>query len=61
MHAFLDFLAERTEDLVDIVLLLGSAVQEIPQMLSFLPPVINTFLFAFLVIAAFYKFAGREG
>ena len=57
----IDYFVGLIEDIVDMILVLGTAAIQIPQILSFLPSPIVAILTIFLTAAILYKVLGREG
>lgn len=57
----IEFVIDFVRDLVDLVVLVGESVLEIPEYLSFLPGSVITVIVAVFGIVVLYKILGREG
>lgn len=57
----IDYFAGVIEDLFEMVVMLGVASADLPDLLSFLPPPVLFILTSFLTAAILYKVLGREG
>ena len=61
ISSLIDYLAGVIEDIVEMVVMLGYAAADLPELLAFLPPPVVLLLVSFLTAAILYKVLGREG
>lgn len=61
VSSFIAYFVGVIEDMVQMVVMLGYAATDLPEMLAFLPSPIVVMLGTFLTAAILYKVLGREG
>lgn len=61
IFSMIQYVVGLIEDIVKMVIMLGIAAAELPQIFTFLPPQIVAILGVFLTAAILYKVIGREG
>ena len=61
ISSLIDYLVSMIEDIVEMVVMLGYAAADLPELLAFLPPPVVLLLGSFLTAAILYKVLGREG